>query len=204
MDQKILAPFQSKITKFKMKRGILIAFLLVLTLSMGFVQELVKININYHLDVGDKIPGYYESDPEKRAQLMRSNQLHMPYDYYHNHKSINTLHQFSRSRLVQLKWGFTFLFVVVFLVLNLLVIYQIDNSPQLKQWTIALYIGFFLLSFAVYLIGKATGHQEEAYAISRKIVGALQSVVPLMLILPGWWIFKRGVFINEFSNDKTE
>jgi hypothetical protein len=179
-----------------MRRAILVILLLAITLSMGFVQELVKININYHLDVGDKIPGYFDGNAERRAQLMQENQLHMPYDYYHNHMPINLLHRFSRSRLVQLKWVFTFLFVAVFLVLNLSVMHLIDNSRQLKQWTVMLYLGFFILSFAIYLMGKPFGHQEEAYAVSRKIVGALQSVVPLMLILPGWWIFKRGVFTN--------
>jgi hypothetical protein len=179
-----------------MKRAIQIILSLAITLSMGFIQELVKININYHLDIGDKIPGYFENTVEKRAQLMQENQLHMPYDYYYNHSPINLLHQFSRSRLVQLKWAFTFLFVVVFLVLNLLTMHLMDNTRQLKQWTILLYLGFFILSFVIYLTGKAMGHQEEAYAVSRKIVGALQSVVPLMLILPGWWIFKRGVFTN--------
>jgi threonine/homoserine/homoserine lactone efflux protein len=185
-----------------MKKAIFLVSLIALTLTMGFVQELVKININYHLDIGDKIPGYFANDAEKRAQLMQENQLHMPYDYYHNHASIRVLHQFSQGRLVQLKWVFTFLFVAAFLVLNLLVIHQIHKDRQLKYWTILLYLGFFLLSFVIYLIGKVAGHQEEAYAVSRKIVGALQSLVPLMLILPGWWIFKSGVFTNEFSNEK--
>ncbi len=196
MDQKIFAAFKGKNIEPKMRKPVLFILLIAITLTVGFVQELVKININYHLDVGDKIPEFFSSDAVNRARLMQENQLHMPYDYYHNHRSINAMHQLSRSTLVQLKWVFTFLFVVVFLTLNLTAIYLIDNNRQLKQWTVWLYLGFFFLSFAVYLAGKATGHQEEAYAVSRKIVGALQSVVPLMLILPGWWIFKRGVFTN--------
>jgi drug/metabolite transporter (DMT)-like permease len=77
-----------------------------------------------------------------------------------------------------------------FLFVHLLLVKWITQEKLWVRWTFILYGIFFCLSFFIYLFGKWTGTLEQAYGISRKIAGALQSLVPLMLIIPGWWIWK--------------
>jgi hypothetical protein len=58
------------------------------------------------------------------------------------------------------------------------------------KWTCWMYAVFFGFSFAVFLVGKFTGTYEQAYGVSRKIVGGLQSLVPLMILLPASWLIQ--------------
>jgi hypothetical protein len=54
------------------------------------------------------------------------------------------------------------------------------------------YLAFFGLAFAIYAAGFILGETQTFYPISRRITGALQSLIPVMVLIPAWWIIKNG------------
>lgn len=54
----------------------------------GFLQELVKININYTLEAGDKINNFYDQDFATKKQWLEATAVDAPFDYYHNHRNM--------------------------------------------------------------------------------------------------------------------
>ncbi|MBX7050596.1 MAG: hypothetical protein K1X54_01030 [Flavobacteriales bacterium] len=171
-----------------MKKIIWISGLLIIAIVTGFLQENLKVNVNYILETGDKINGFFNQTPEVKRDWLQQVKIDAPYDYYHNHRRLEFLLNFTRSQLVIAKWVITVFFVALFMILNSTIIFLVTSNTSLRKWTIRLYIAFFLLSFLVYIFGVITGSGTQAYGISRKVVGGLQSLVPLMILLPGYWI----------------
>ncbi|MFM9986909.1 MAG: hypothetical protein ACKVOK_16835 [Flavobacteriales bacterium] len=168
-----------------------IILVLVVAMAFGFMLEMVKVNLNYILEFSQRIPGYNELSATERENSLEAIAIDAPYDYYHNHRKIQYLYTCSQSRLNLLKWLVTLIGTGFFLLVHLLLVKWITKEKLWVRWTLLLYTIFFVLSFLIYLFGKWTGTLEQAYGISRKIAGALQSLVPLMLIIPGWWIWKN-------------
>ncbi|MFN0030644.1 MAG: hypothetical protein ACKVOR_00645 [Flavobacteriales bacterium] len=167
-----------------------ISITLIAALGFGFVLEMVKVNINYTLENAAKIPEYYTHSNDERVLLMSEAAIYAPYDYYHNHRVISSLYSLSENQLNKLKWATTLAGTVVFMLFHLLLLKLITGQTQLLKWTVWIYLLLFALSFGVYLFGTATGTLQYAYGVSRKIAGALQSLIPLMFILPGWWLWR--------------
>jgi len=180
-----------------MSRYMLIVALLIAAFAVGFFQEYVKVNINYIVETGDRLPGFFEQDASVKKQWLNEVQVDAPYDYYYNHGKFEALYGFSRSGLTTLKWIMTVFFVIVFLGINLLLLHLLTQQRTVLKWTMLLYLVFFVLSFGIYLFGKLTGTFEQAYAVSRRIVGALQSLVPLMLVLPAVWLMRTKMEIHK-------
>jgi hypothetical protein len=172
------------------QRHFKIAALIIAAIVFGFLLEMVKVNVNYLLETSAKIPGYYASNTEERKALLEQVKINAPYDYYHNHKRIDTLISLSQGQLEKLKWVVTLLGIAVFLGINSFLVKYITQQQKLAKWTVWLYAIFFFISLLFFVFGKVTHTHEYAYGISRKIAGALQSMVPLMLLLPGWWLWK--------------
>ncbi len=168
-----------------------IILILVVAMSFGFLLEMVKVNINYILEFSQHIPAYNEISPTEREKNLNAIAIDAPYDYYHNHRKINYLYNFTQPRLNLLKWLVTLVGTGFFLIIHLVLVGWITGEKQWVRWTALLFGFFFALSFLIYLFGKWTGTLEQAYGISRKIAGALQSLVPLMLLIPAWWIWKN-------------
>jgi hypothetical protein len=171
-------------------RKIKIAALIFVAVIFGFLLEMLKVNVNYLLETSAKIPKYYDAATEERKSLLDQVKIDAPYDYYHNHRRIDALVGLSQGQLEKLKWIITLIGIGVFLGINLLLVKWITQHHQLVRWTIWLYGVFFLISLLFFVFGKVTHTHEYAYGISRKIAGALQSMVPLMLLLPGWWLWR--------------
>lgn len=171
-----------------MKKILWISFLLLMAIITGFLQENLKVNVNYILETGDKINGFFSQTPEVKKSWLEQVKIDAPYDYYHNHRRLEFLLGFSREQLVITKWIITVFFVSVFMFINASLLYAVTQSKPLRRWTFILYAVFFSISFLVYVFGAFTGSSAQAYGISRKVVGGLQSLVPLMILLPGFWI----------------
>lgn len=181
-----------------MKFNLVKIFLLIcLAVTTGFLQENLKVNVNYILEIGDKIPEFFNQTPQVKEAWLEQVKIDAPYDYYHNHNRIELLFNFSRPQLMKLKWIMTIVFVLIFLVFNGLFIKWITKDNRFVRWTIWLYLFFFGFSFVFYLVGHYTGTSIQAYGVSRKIVGGLQSLVPLMILLPASWLIKHD---NTISN----
>jgi hypothetical protein len=178
-----------------------IAVLLAIAIVAGFVQEYVKVNINYVLEMGGKMPGFFDQDATTRKVWIETMRVDAPYDYYHNHSRLEALYSLSEKNLVILKWVVTVVFVTLFMVINTMLLFMTTRRREVIRWTLWLYLFFFVLSFGVYLFGWFTGTLEQAYGISRKIVGGLQSMVPLMLLLPATWLMRQT--LQSPRNEKS-
>lgn len=173
-----------------MKRKLLIGVVILTGIICGFLQEYVKVNINYTLEAGDKIKGFYEQTVETKKEWLAQVAIDAPFDYYHNHKRIDSLLSLSKSQLSLLKWVVTFIAIMIFLIINVSLIKLITDDRKLIIWFIKLYGVFCLISVAIYIFGKFTNTLAQSYAVSREIAGGLQSMVPTMLAIPAWWLWK--------------
>jgi hypothetical protein len=179
-----------------------IAILLAFGLTFGFVQENVKVNINFILEQGDRIPGFFEQDAETKAEWLGKCTVFSPLDYYYSHEPIDLLLDFPRHWLVKAKWILTFLFAAVFCAVNGRLMFLATGD---RRWHLRFMKGYAVLlaaGFALYLAGMGLGFREEAYAISRKLTGALQSLVPLMVMLPAQYLYTH--ISQPQSHEKVE
>lgn len=163
----------------------------------GFVQEFVKININYTLEAGDKIRGFYDQDAVTKKQWLTETAIDAPFDYYHNHKRLDSLLNLNKKELTILKWVVTLVSIIIFLIINLLILKLVTGDRLLMRWFVKLYLVFCVLAVLIYVFGKITNTLGQSYAVSREIAGGLQSMVPLMLTIPGWWLWKKTQTIKE-------
>lgn len=173
------------------KRQLIILLLIFIGLVLGFFQEFIKINLNFIIESGSKIPGFFEADLATKKAWIAYFKSHGPIDFYHSPTDIDLLYNLSLHQLNMLKWLLTVVFTIVYLIINLLLIKRITESAVTSKWMLIFYIVLFVLAFAIFLIGKMIGFSEETYSISRKIVGALQSLIPLMILVPTFWLSKK-------------
>jgi hypothetical protein len=167
-----------------MKKIALVIVIIVIALVSGFYQEKIKISVNYLLERGDQISGYYDATPEQREQWIEQTRLDTPFDYYHNHQTVSWLYSFNRSELNALKWGITFFFIGWFLLLNWVVLFALNvksATGSLLAWS---YLSLSVIAFLLFVAGRGGSLEVHTYALSRKILGALQSIIPSMIIWP--------------------
>lgn len=174
-----------------MKRRALIIGLFVFAIVLGFAMENLKVNVNYILERGSLIPGFFNQNAETKKLWLDGNRQFTPYDYYYNHTRIEWLFHLSYDGLIRLKWFNTVFFTALFMLITALMMQLVTGTKQFFRWTIFLYTAVFILSFVIYLFGKFTGTLDHAYGVSRKITGALQSLVPLMILVPASWLMKN-------------
>jgi len=167
-----------------MKRGLILLALVMLALLSGFYQERVKISINYILDQGSQIPGFFNLPPAEKQVRIEQARVSAPFDYYHNHKTITFLYRFDARQLSVMKWMVTGIFMGWFLVLNLFLLHTLRSNNAVIRSLPRLYLFFALFSLGVFAVGVAGFQKEKCYAVSREIMGALQSIVPVLIIWP--------------------
>lgn len=182
------------------KRKILLAVLVIVGIGIGFFQEYLKINVNYLLETGSGIPGFFELDAESKKGIIEASKNKLVQDFYHKPKTINALYSMSESSLAYSKWALTLGFTIIFLVLNSLILKTFTGKKEVVKWLTYLYLAFFILAFLIFLFGKLTGTLDALYPLSRKITGGLQSMVPLMLMLSAVWISER-INLKSQEND---
>jgi len=172
-----------------MKRKAFLLLLLATSFALGFVQENVKVNINFILDQGDRMTGFFDQTAEVKKQWLNQQKIFSPLDYYYSHSTLDVFLSVSKVWLVRLKWINTVVFTALFLVLNGAVIQLITRDVKMVRHLVLAYAVSFAAAFALYAIGIATGYALELYAVSRKLIGALQSMVPLMIFIPAWYLY---------------
>jgi hypothetical protein len=175
----------------KSRKTIGIVVVLLSALVFGFIQEYIKINLNYVIDMGSQIPGFFEMDIEKKMAWIEYVKQHSTQDFYNTPNNITWFYELELSTLNKLKWVLTLVFVLVYFAFNTILIYWISGENQLVRWMIALYIAAFAFALLLYLSGKLVGSVQQVYPVSRKVVGALQSLVPLMILVPAFWLSRQ-------------
>jgi hypothetical protein len=166
--------------------------LILLAITIGFFQERLKVSINFTLDKGDKIVHFYDLTYDQRVSALEQAKNNNPFDYYQSHDSVHLLNYFSRNQLQALKWAITVLFVIVFYFLNRLALNWIFSSNILGKWLATTYIVAFFSALTIYFGGFIFGRPDLFYAVSRKMVGALQSPIPAMMNWAGWMLYIRA------------
>jgi len=170
------------------KKGILIFVIVAIALALGFYQERLKISVNYVLENGQRIPGFFDETHQERALLIESHRVYAPFDYYHNHTTETWLYKLNLPQLIRLKWTITAFSLFLFCAINGLIVCKISGQRKLAFGLVMAYGILIALAFGIYAIGQRTGMAESAYAMSRRITGALQSLVPTMIFIPAIWL----------------
>jgi hypothetical protein len=175
-----------------MKRASKLAVLIFLALVSGFYQEKLKISINYILEQGARTPGFFEQTPDVKYEWIEHARVSAPFDYYHNHQTITWLYHFDSRQLLMLKWGVTGFFLLWFLMLNILLLRTLSISDEITRYIPLLYGSLILISLILYGAGSISGQHQIAYTLSRRVMGALQSVIPVLIIWPASRLWNRS------------
>jgi hypothetical protein len=167
-----------------MKAGVFIGLLVAAALILGFYQERLKISINYVIENSQLISGFFEMNEQQRKEAIEMHRVVAPFDYYHNHTTIPWLYRMELHQLAALKWIVTAFFLAAFCAFNIALLKTLQKGPSLTRAVLITYGVLVPFAFMIYLSGRFTGLSIESYAFSRKILGALQSVIPSMIIWP--------------------
>lgn len=167
-----------------MKRAITLLILVLLAIVSGFYQEKLKISINYILDEGSKMQGFFLLSPNEKMEWTEKARVSAPFDYYHNHRTISWLYHFDSRQLSMLKWAVTGFFLCWFLLLNTFLLKVLSVPDDLIRYLPWVYCILIALALLIFAFAAFSGFQQSAYTISRRIMGALQSVIPVLIIWP--------------------
>ena len=167
-----------------MKRAITLLMLVLLAVVSGFYQEKLKISINYILDEGSKMPGFFLLSPNEKMEWIEKARVSAPFDYYHNHRTISWLYHFDSKQLSMLKWAVTGFFLLWFLLLNTFLLKALSVPDDLIRYLPWVYGILIAVALLIYALAAFSGFQQSAYTLSRRIMGALQSVIPALIIWP--------------------
>jgi len=167
-----------------MKRAITLLMLVLLAVVSGFYQEKLKISINYILDEGSKMPGFFLLSPNEKMEWIEKARVSAPFDYYHNHHTISWLYHFDSKQLSMLKWAVTGFFLLWFLLLNTFLLKALSVPDDLIRYLPWVYGILIAVALLIYALAAFSGFQQSAYTLSRRIMGALQSVIPALIIWP--------------------
>ncbi len=164
---------------------------LVVALFFGSFQEKVKISVNNIIKYGQTIPSYNNLPKAEREKKITQIITDTPRGFYSHPSSISMLYGLTIPEMKKLKWVNTFLFIIVHLVLNSLILFFLFKDSTLLKILGGSYVLFALLAIVIYAVGKLTGFSQPGYNVARKIVGALQSQVPIMLFVSGYYLLKK-------------
>jgi hypothetical protein len=163
--------------------------LVIAFVILGFFQELIKVNVNYVIEQGSLIEGFFDKGYEERITALADSKRNNPFDYYHSHTPIDALQLLALGQLKALKWVLTILFVVIFFLLNRKALGWLIKDERMNKWLLSTYFISFGSAFFIYGLGYVFGSMDLFYNISRKMVGALQSPVPAMMNWAAWQLY---------------
>ncbi|MDZ4824538.1 MAG: hypothetical protein SH856_13855 [Flavobacteriales bacterium] len=174
-----------------MKKKARLAIWIGAGLVIGFVQEMVKVNINYQLDMAQRITQYDQLSLQDRRQQISSLDIEVPYDYYFSHSRIQALENFSIGGLNKLKWINTFFFIAVFMIINFRLLQIAIPASPVRKLLLPAYVVLFSASIIFYIFGHFTDSLGSTYPVARKIAGVLQSMIPAVILYFGHLLSSR-------------
>ncbi len=107
------------------------------------------------------------------------------------------LYSLTTQELINLKWFFTLVFSLLFMLLSWLIIHFVFNSKTYNKIVIYIYTFFISISFLIAGIGILFNCFEILYTPSRFIVGIIQS--PLLVII----LFSLFFLLNQNEKMNT-
>jgi hypothetical protein len=168
-----------------------IAILLVgLGVLIGFPMEKGKISINYLIEFASVRTEYDSLTARERQSTVEASKNPTAPDYYYSHQTPEFLFGFSHRGLRIAKWVLAILAIVFFSALNLTVIWLWFGQKDFVRWVA---LGLFAiggLSFGIFALGALFPDSKGFYAMARELLGGIQSVVPLMLMVPALRLYQ--------------
>lgn len=174
-----------------MKNKILALLLVFIGLVFGFFQERVKIETNFILEQAVHVQGYAQMAVSDRMTALQVYRIDHPFDYYFNHEPIEALMRLDIKQLTLLKWFSALIFLVINATIVVIAFKLWTGTKKLTRSIVVAYLAFLLLAVAVYGVARLAGHAAEGYGFARKILGALQSPVPLMILIPAYSLLTK-------------
>lgn len=174
-----------------MKRYLIIFILFSSGVVGGFELEHWKIAVNYLIEHQNQLSAWDQWSEVERRDHAESTKLDLHYDYYYEHSPIDFLFTRSMGQLAWMKWILTGAGVLFFLIMSAAILHLLFPEWSALRLLLVGYALAFAVAVLLYLGFKMIGHAGQGYAISRKILGALQSFVPLMLYIPAGFLLKQ-------------
>lgn len=160
-------------------------------IAMGFYQEQAKVNVNFILEKGAQIPGFFNQNTETKIDLLAAEKSKSNFDYYYSHENIEMLYSFNQGELTKLKWIITFASIASFTLLNILALYFLQFNKKEIQLFLLVEGVCLILAVLAFIFGKITHQNEAVYPAVRGIIGILQSPVLVLIFTPAKKLFNR-------------
>jgi hypothetical protein len=187
-----------------MKRFLVISALLIAGFLGGFELEHWKVAVNYILEHQNRVQDWDSMAPDDRASNMQATKLNLQYDYYYEHAPIRFLFQLHLSELARMKWLLTGLGMLFFFVMSAAVLKMLFPNSSMLKWLAFGYGATTALAILIFVLFHLMGKSAEGYAITRKLLGGLQSFVPMMLYVPAAILIRQPKNLNNHENDLSE
>jgi hypothetical protein len=174
------------------KNKIILFAIAIAMIGLGFFQEQAKVNVNFILEKGAQLPGFFEQTTSTKIQWLSAEKSKSNFDYYYSHSTIETLYSLNASQLSKLKWIITFASIGVFTFLNLTALYFLQF--QKNEIKIFILVEGICLAFAIaaFMLGKIIHKDELVYPAVRGIMGIVQSPVLVLIFIPAKKLFNRS------------
>lgn len=171
-----------------LKHWLIALALVVGVVGCGFLQERIKINVNFVLEKGGSIPGFFQLSPEQRQEVLSPIKSKGNFDYYYSHDSLAFVYTLNETQLKILKWVITITSILIFTVLDLGIFWWFKVRKHLYKYYFMLSASLLVLGAGVFLLGASLKLMPTLYPISRGILGVLQSPVLSLILVP---VFKK-------------
>lgn len=108
-----------------------------------------------------------------------------PFPYNNSYVSPpDFLYSYNSQTLITVKWLLTFGFSIVFFIVSLVLIHFYFKNRSFNKITVWAYLFLIGISFSIAGFGILLGNFDETYALSRFIIGLVQSpLIPLVLFV---------------------
>lgn len=167
-----------------LKHWFIAVALLLGVVSCGFLQERIKVNVNFVLEKGGAIPNFFQRPSEERQALLNPIKSKGNFDYYYSHDALPFVYTLNESQLKILKWVITITSILIFTVLDLGIFWWFKVQKHLYKYYFMLSASLLFIGGGVYFLGAALNQMATFYPISRGILGILQSPILSLILVP--------------------
>lgn len=106
---------------------------------------------------------------------------------------------FSLEKLSLLKWVFSIIFIVVIAGTSFFALHLWFEKKQYNKITSWVYLVVIAVLLLLVVATKVTGVFDDAYVILRKVLGFLQSPLPLFILFSMYFYLDKSVDIRKFD-----
>lgn len=176
----------------KKNKFILIAIAIAM-IALGFYQEQAKVNVNFILEKGSAIPGFFNQNVSSKLEILSTEKSKSNFDYYYSHQTIEVLYSFNQAELTKLKWVITFASIALFTLLNITALQFLQFNKKEILLFLLVEGGCLFLAVSTFILGKLIHQNETIYPAVRGIMGILQSPVLVLIFIPAKKLFNRSI-----------